>query len=219
MKHKAAKLQICYETPMNRLSSNKSDTNKNHNSILYLIVENKTYICSENTKIERGPTVPSLLKIMIDKAKIQELVQEHIAGTDQFLVDIKLSVNRLGVSIDKPTGITLEECTSLSRFIIDQLEPTGFLETHEVEVGSPGMDSPLMVPQQYLRRIGRELKVVTTEGREMKAVLESADENGIQLKETTSRKENKKKIISEVTHQLTYGEIREAKLVINFKFK
>jgi ribosome maturation factor RimP len=156
---------------------------------------------------------------MIDKAKIQELVQEHIAGTDQFLVDIKLSVNRLGVSIDKPTGITLEECTSLSRFIIDQLEPTGFLETHEVEVGSPGMDSPLMVPQQYLRRLGRELKVVTADGREIKGVLESADENGIQLKETTSRKENKKKIISEVTHQLTYGEIREAKLVINFKFK
>jgi hypothetical protein len=61
--------------------------------------------------------------------------------------------------------------------------------------------------------------VVTTEGREIKGILESADGNGIQLKETTSRKENKKKIISEVTHQLTFGEIREAKLVINFKFK
>ena len=142
----------------------------------------KTYICNENTKIERGPTVPSLLKIMIDKNKIQEFVHEHIAGTDQFLVDIKLSVNRLGVSIDKPAGITLEECTSLSRFLIEQLEPTGFLETHELEVGSPGMDSPLMVPQQYLRRLGREFKVITAENREIKGVLESADENGIQLK-------------------------------------
>lgn len=180
---------------------------------------NKMYICSENTKIERGLTVPSLFKMMIDKTKIEALVQEHIAGTDQFLVDIKLSVSRLGVSIDKLEGITLEECSSLSRFLINQLEPTGFLETHELEVGSPGLDSLLMVPQQYLRRLGRELKVITTEGREIKGVLESADENGIQLKETTSRKENKKKIISEVTHQLTYGEIREAKLVINFKFK
>jgi ribosome maturation factor RimP len=156
---------------------------------------------------------------MIDKAQIKQLIDEHIAGTDQFLVDIKLSINKLNVSIDKPQGILLDECTALSRKLIDFLEPTGFLETHEVEVGSPGMDSPLMVPQQYLRRIGRELKLINSEGIEIKGILESANQNGIQLKETVSRKENKKKIITEVVHEISFENIREAKLILNFKFK
>ncbi|CAN5452983.1 hypothetical protein BH11BAC2_BH11BAC2_06700 [soil metagenome] len=156
---------------------------------------------------------------MTDKAKIKELVAQHLAGTDQFLVDIKLSPNRLSVSIDKPAGITLEECSSLSRFLANELEADGMLESHEMEVGSPGMDSSLMVPQQYFRRIGRELKVVTTEGREIKGLLQLANEEGIELQETVSRKENKKKIVTEVLHNLPYSMIKDAKIVLNFKLK
>jgi ribosome maturation factor RimP len=156
---------------------------------------------------------------MTDKQHIQSLIEQHIAGTDQFLVDIKLSPSRLAVSLDKPAGITLDECTSLTRFLLDQLEPTGFLETHDVEVGSPGMDTPLVVPQQYLRRIGREMKVRTIEGQEMTAVLQSANPEGVVFKETVTRRENKKKVTSEVMHTLTYDQIREAKLVLNFKLK
>jgi ribosome maturation factor RimP len=155
---------------------------------------------------------------MADKAEIKALIEQHIAGTDQFLVDIKLSPNRLAVFIDKPEGVKLDECSSLCRFLLNTFETTGFLESHEVEVGSPGMDTPLVVPQQYFRRIGREMKVVNQEGKEMTGVLVSADENGIELKETITRKELKKKITSEEMHKLTYADIREAKLIINFKF-
>ncbi len=154
----------------------------------------------------------------MDKQQIKSLIEQHIAGTETFLVEVKLSPNRMTVAIDKPQGITLDECTGLTRFLLNELEPTGFLEKHEVEVGSPGMDSPLMVPQQYLRRIGREMKVINAEGKELKGTLLSADESGIELKEIVSRKENKKKIISEVLHTLPYSNIREAKLVINLKF-
>ena len=155
---------------------------------------------------------------MTDKAEIRALVEQHIAGTDQFLVDVKLSPNRLAIFIDKPDGVKLEECSSLGRFITESLEISGFLESHEIEVSSPGMDTPLLVPQQYLRRIGRELKVINTEGREMTGILLMADNSGIELKETVIEKVNKKKISSEVIHTIKYVEIREAKIVINFKF-
>src|SRR5688572_18392518 len=111
---------------------------------------------------------------MTDKDQIRGLVNKHLEGTDQFLVDIKLSPSKLAVLIDKPEGITLEECTSLTRHLLNELETSGFLETHDVEVGSPGMDSPLVVPQQYLRRIGKEMKVRTVDGIEMNAVLVNA---------------------------------------------
>ena len=166
----------------------------------------------------RGPKKsPLLFYRMSEVAHIQSLIEEKLKGTDQFLVEIKLSPTRLAVSIDKPAGITLDECTALTRYLLDQLEPGGFLEKHDVEVGSPGMDTPLRVPQQYLRRVGQPMRIRTTDGREMTGVLQAADEKAAEFKETVSRRENKKKIISEVIHTLPYESIREAKLVLNFK--
>jgi len=154
----------------------------------------------------------------MDKNHIKALIEQHLKDTDMFLVDIKFSPNRLGIFIDKPAGVLLDECSALGRFINSELEASGFLETHDVEVSSPGMDSPLMVPQQYLRRIGREMKVLEQDGREIKGTLIDASETGIEIKEVVSRKENKKKIVTEVMHTLSYDNIREAKLILNFKF-
>jgi ribosome maturation factor RimP len=156
---------------------------------------------------------------MIEKEQIRAEIESFIKDTDQFLVEVKLSPNRLTVCIDKPSGVVLEDCTKLSRHLNEFLDPSGFLETHELEVGSPGMDSPMLVPQQYLRRIGREMKVVTADGIELKGVLTEATSDGIELLETISKKENKKKIISEVLHKISFSDIREAKLILNFKFK
>lgn len=156
---------------------------------------------------------------MISKEQIRGLVEERLAGTDCFLVDVKLSPGKLMVAVDKPTGITIEECSALSRALLDHFEGTGFLETHEVEVGSPGMDAPLLVPQQYRRRIGRELRVFDTVGQELQGILKQVDDDGIELLESKSRKENKKKIITETLHRIPFSTIREAKLILNFKLK
>ncbi len=156
---------------------------------------------------------------MIEKEEIRTLVNAYLKGTDCFLVDIKLSPGKLTVSIDKPSGVTLDECTKLTRYLLDHFEETGFLEHHEVEVGSPGMEAPLVVPQQYERRIGKELKIVGTDGRELKGVLQEVNTDGISVMESVSRKENKKKIVTEVLHRIPFANIKEAKLIINYKFK
>jgi ribosome maturation factor RimP len=90
-------------------------------------------------------------------------------------------------------------------------------ETHELEVSSPGMDQPLRVYQQYLRRIGRQARVITREGREHKGVISAADTNGFELAETQSKKENKKKIITETKNRFEYEHIKETKLILTFK--
>ncbi|MFM7767519.1 MAG: ribosome maturation factor RimP [Bacteroidota bacterium] len=86
---------------------------------------------------------------MVSAEKISSLVQEWIGSSDRFLVEVKSSPSKVTVYIDKPTGITLQECAELSRLITDTLEPEGVWETHEVEVSSPGMDQPLRVYQQH----------------------------------------------------------------------
>lgn len=154
---------------------------------------------------------------MTGKEQIKKLVEEHIQNTDQFLVDVKLSPGRLAVFIDKPSGITLDECSSLSRFLMNQLDGEGFTESHEIEVSSPGMDSPLIVPQQYQRRIGLELRVFDKEGKEHSGVLQSADEKEFELSEKL--KDKKTKTETERVHKFAYDDVRETKLVVNFKTK
>ena len=154
---------------------------------------------------------------MLLKEKIESVVNEWVAETDRFLVEVKTAPSRVAVFIDKPAGITLAECADLSRRITDMLEPDGVWETHELEVSSPGMDQPLRVYQQYLRRIGRQARVITKEGREHKGIITAADETGFELTETITRKENKTKVVTETNLRFEYEKIKETKLILTFK--
>lgn len=151
--------------------------------------------------------------------KITSIINGWLAGTDRFLVEVKTAPTKITVFIDKPAGITLAECATLSKLIASELEPDGVWETHDLEVSSPGMDQPLRVYQQYLRRIGRQARVITKEGKEHKGVIRSADPSGFELVETISKKENKTKIVTEVTSRFGYDNIKETKLILSFKNK
>jgi len=154
---------------------------------------------------------------MVAKEKIESIVNKWIGSSECFLVEVKTAPSKVSVFIDKPTGIALDECSSLNKFITHEPDPEGFWETHELEVSSPGMEQPLKVFQQYLRRVGREIKVVTIQGIEHKGILKFADKNGFELFETTSRKENKKKVLTEMLHHFEYHKIKETKLILSFK--
>ncbi len=154
---------------------------------------------------------------MIAKENIENIVNQWIDSSECFLVEVKSAPSKVTVFIDKPAGVTLAECSSLNRFIFDALEPENVWENHELEVSSPGMDQPLKVYQQYLRRIGRDVRIVTNVGEEIKGTLKVADSKGIEVLEIITRKENKKKVVTEVMRQLNYENIKETKLILSFK--
>ncbi|MEO5570730.1 MAG: hypothetical protein ABIT08_14315 [Bacteroidia bacterium] len=149
---------------------------------------------------------------MVDKNYIVQIIESKLAGTEQFLVDVNLSTGKLAIFIDKPSGVTIEECSALNKFLINELEPSGFMDSHEIEVSSPGMDQPLKIYKQYLRRIGRNIKVTTSDGKLHKGKLLSANDNGFEILETIETKENKKKIKLENNIKLNYSQIKETKL-------
>ncbi|MCX6292018.1 MAG: ribosome assembly cofactor RimP [Bacteroidetes bacterium] len=145
------------------------------------------------------------------------MVEEKIAGTEIFLVDIKLSPSKIMVYIDRPEGIKIEDCVAVSKHVQDQLEESNILEHHELEVSSPGMDEPLKVLPQYRKRIGKEVNVVTFDGLKHSGILESADENGIVLKEIIARKEKGKKEKSIVFNPFSFTQIKETKIAFSFE--
>jgi len=165
---------------------------------------------------KRGDRVPFFVA-MKDRQTITELVENQIAGTEIFLVEARVTPGKITVLIDKPAGITIQECIGLNRSLTGLLEPEGILETHELEVSSPGMDQPLKVLPQYLRRIGRDVRVITKDGQQHEGKLVSAGNEGIEIIKTTVTKVNKKKETTEEQLKFAFETIKETKLILTFK--
>ncbi|NTW32887.1 MAG: hypothetical protein HGB12_09715, partial [Bacteroidetes bacterium] len=72
-------------------------------------------------------------KSMITEALIKNLAEQHISGTDKFVVSIKIKPgNKIFIFIDADSHITIADCVSLSKFIESQFDRD--IEDFEIEV-------------------------------------------------------------------------------------
>jgi ribosome maturation factor RimP len=154
---------------------------------------------------------------MITINRIRTCIEEELRRNDFFLVDIKVdSSNRIKVYVDSMKGITIDECAGLSRIIEEELDRDE--EDFDLEVSSPGLDRPLVLPVQYIKNTGRQLEVLTTEGQIIKGSLQHADEEKIEIETRTGKKIQGKKKKEMVVKRLSlkYNEIRTAKVLVTF---
>ena len=64
------------------------------------------------------------------------------------------------VYIDRPGGITMEECAMVSRQVSLELDAADIIETnYTLEVSSPGLDRPLISAADFSRRRGSKVRV------------------------------------------------------------
>ncbi len=149
---------------------------------------------------------------MITKDHIRKLVTEHISGTGIFLVDVRLSsTGRITVLIDRPEGVRIEDCATLSRQISNDLGEEG--GDYELNVSSPGLDMPLLVPEQFVKNEGRMVSVVTNEGERLKGVMMNVTRGGFDLVSETKKK---KESITAV-RSLNFEDVKTVKIIISFK--
>ena len=107
---------------------------------------------------------------MLDKDKLKEVVENALAETEAFLVEITVTpANEVEVTIDSPEGIDIEMCVWLTRRIEEQFDRDA--EDYELTVGSAGVTAPFTVPQQYFMNIGNEVTVLTGDSRKLHGVL------------------------------------------------
>ena len=138
----------------------------------------------------RGTKIPLVLyvKSMISKDLVRDIVLSSIAETAIFVVDVKVdNAGRIFVEVDKPEGITIEECVKISRAIESGLNREA--EDFELEVSSPGLTEPFKVMEQYLKNCGRQVDVVKRDGQKLGGLLQHADEEGIVLETKAKVKE------------------------------
>ena len=123
---------------------------------------------------------------MIDKQKVVELINEWLEGKEHFLVDVAIGKDdKITVEIDHAEGVWIEDCAELSRHIESGLSRDS--EDYELEVGSAGLGQPFKVVQQYINHIGKDVEVLSKEGKKFKGILKSVDEETFTI--SVSKKE------------------------------
>ena len=150
------------------------------------------------------------------KHVILDLVEKHLPDEEHFIVEVKIDrvadKTKILILVDADQGMTIAACASLSRALSGELETNELLEeAYTLEVSSPGLDYPLTEKRQYLKNIGRTLKVFLLTGEEVSGKLKEVEDQGIKLVVT---KKEKKSVEEE--HSFAFNELKKSIVQVSF---
>jgi ribosome maturation factor RimP len=82
------------------------------------------------------------------------------------LVDVEIGGaggrQALRLFIDRPGGVSLDDCTAVSRAVSAALDVEDPIQgTYDLEVSSPGLDRPLRTPEHFQKFAGQKVRVRT----------------------------------------------------------
>ena len=151
--------------------------------------------------------------------RVTELVEEKIAEIerpDLFLVDVKMHANgKLIILVDGDNGIGIADCAAISRYVGFKLEEESVIEeAYNLEVSSPGLETPLTSVRQYTKNIGRDLAIKMVDGAKREGKLTALAEDAIVIEEQIKQKGKKAEVIESV---IPIDKITETKVLISFK--
>ena len=136
---------------------------------------------------------------------------------DLFLIDFEiLSDNIIRVVLDGDNGVLVEDCIFVSRAIEHNLDREE--QDFSLEVTSAGATSPLVLPRQYKKHVGRNLEVRTLDGDEVIGELTKVDNQSVLLKWKTREPKpvGKGKVTVTKEANIAFDDIKEAKVKIKF---
>jgi ribosome maturation factor RimP len=155
---------------------------------------------------------------MIDKEITRKLVEEKLAASANYLVDVQVSSdNLIVVEIDNDKSVSIDDCIDLSRYIEANLNRE--IEDYELEVSSAGLTAPFKILRQYTKNVGNEVELLLQCGVKQIGILKAADEKGIALVVEKQVKpegaKRKAKVLEEQNY--TFDQIKHVKRVLRFK--
>ena len=155
---------------------------------------------------------------MLDSKELKDFLTTEFRESEFFLVDVVVKPgNLIKVYVDKPEGITIQECYEVSRLITGKFDRD--VEDYSLDVSSPGLDMPLLVKEQYEKNLGREISIEMLEGKKRKGILKEFTTDSVSIEETkkvaVKGKKNKQKTTELITIKTV--DIKAVKVIISFK--
>jgi ribosome maturation factor RimP len=152
------------------------------------------------------------------KKTVEDLLQKALTErSDLFLIDFSVSAdNAIKIVIDGDNGVLVEDCMFVSRAIEHNLDR----DEHDfsLEVLSSGATTPLILPRQYNKHIGRNLEVMTNDSQHIEGELKEVNKQGVVLKWKAREPKlvGKGKVTVTKEANVAFNEIKEAKVKIKF---
>ena len=122
--------------------------------------------------------------------KTEELLEPIVSALGFELVDVEYVKEGgtwyLRAYIDKPGGITVDDCEAVSRQFSDILDEKDYIpDSYVFEVSSPGLGRPLKKEQDFKRSLGEEVEIRTYRAidrqKEFTGILKAYDENTVTI--------------------------------------
>ena len=125
---------------------------------------------------------------MVVQEKLNSLIAEACKSASVTLVEADMfragKRKTLRIFIDKPEGVSIDDCTNVSHFLSDalDLDPELIEGAYTLEVSSPGLDRPLKSLADFNRNKGRLLRVNRSTGKTVTGELLDANEENLTYK-------------------------------------
>jgi len=165
----------------------------------------------------REALLPSFYTNMTFKEKVSSVVNEALTQKPSlFLIDLTITdAYKIIVTLDGDNGVILQDCIDVSRAIEGGLDREE--QDFSMEVASAGATSPLKMPRQFKKNIGRKLKV-TTATEKIEAEITDANDEFIVLEWSARepKQVGKGKETVQKRAEVKYEDIKEAIVIITF---
>lgn len=150
------------------------------------------------------------------RSKVESLLEAALEEDQSlFLIDLKIgSDNSIHITLDGDQGVTLKDCMNVSRAIEHNLDREEY--DFSLEVASAGVGSPLLNSRQYIKNIGRKLRVESMEVSTLEGTLTAADNQAFTLewKQREAKPVGKGKVTVTKQKTLSYDQINIAKVLV-----
>lgn len=109
-------------------------------------------------------TKPASAKAATLEERLAALAEEVVAATSFYLVEVNVRGHRgtrvVEVYVDCDEDMGLDDLAEVSRELEFLLDVEDVVDGgYKLEVSSPGVDRPLVLPRQYRKNVGRSLRV------------------------------------------------------------
>ncbi len=153
--------------------------------------------------------------------KVREIADRVAASSGLEIVEVELrgggKARRLRIVIDKPSGVTHQDCANLSREMgtildVEDAVPGG---SYTLEVSSPGLDRKLVRAEDYERFAGSRVKLTTRQpvngNRHFEGKLESFHQGRLTIDIAPVRKKGNEGAAQKL--EIDLGNVEKANLV------
>lgn len=157
---------------------------------------------------------------MIDKQQIIDLTEDYLSTRELFLVEVKYApkTQDIKVFIDSDTRVDIADCVALSRHLEAQFDRDE--EDFSLDVSSAGLDTPLLLPRQYKKYVGKQLLIIREDGQKQLLRLQAVAEDSIQglwvEKNLKAKKGTPKRFVEKEVIDIQLDTIQEAKLDLDY---